>query len=114
MISDILDERPACKNETSQSSNANTNSSSVMEVAGSINHAALPAVQFTYHELLLDERGDECSPTDSGLGDCKERAESPPTVDTNSPPSSQNSDTSKPLKITLHISSTRVHTTVYI
>lgn len=38
-----------------------------------------------------DVSSDDNSPTDSGLGDCKERPDSP-SVDADSPPSSQNSE----------------------
>lgn len=72
MISDILDE-----NKPSSSSF----------------HVSLPPLQFNHNDNCLQsiDDGEECSPIESDLGDCKERAESP-LVDTDSPPSSQNSE----------------------
>ena len=49
-----------------------------------------------------DVSSDDNSPTDSGLGDCKERPDSP-SVDADSPPSSQNSEQGKYSLLLIHV-----------
>jgi hypothetical protein len=81
MISDILDDKPAPA----------VPSSSAVSLAGTIHCTTPYPVDPPCVSTCIEGESDDCSPTDSGLGDCKERPESP-TGDADSPSSSQNSE----------------------